>query len=185
MSVSIRAQWFTVGVIVLGLVSAVGIGIRVAPPAAGPGAPAPDFRAVRLATGDTVSLSSYRGDVVLVNIWATWCYPCEAEMPEIERLYQELGPEGLRVLAVSIDHEGPDVVRAWARERHLTFEILHDQSGEIQRLYQTIGVPESFVIDRNGQIVKRVTGYRVHWDDATQKGLFRRLLAQKADAAGE
>ena len=102
-------------------------------------------------------------------------------MPEIERLFQELGPEGLRVLAVSVDEEGSDVVRAWANRRHLTFDILHDPTREIERRYQTIGVPESFVIDRNGRIVKRVTGYIVHWDDATQKALFRRLLAQTRD----
>lgn len=141
------------------------------------GQPAPEFHANLLADGARVSLSQYRGQVVLLNIWATWCAPCEAEMPAIQRLYQELGPEGLRVLAVSVDVEaGPSEVKRWATDRRLTFDILHDPSRKIESLYRTIGVPESFVIDREGRVVKRVTGYVLEWDAPPQKALFRRLL---------
>ena len=169
-----------------GVVVALGIGVTFAvafaPPAVGVGIEAPDFAAVDIANGDTVSLASLRGQVVLLNLWATWCPPCEAEMPEIQRLYDEMKPLGLRVVAVSEDEQGIDVVRAWIKQRKLTFDVLHDQAGEVQHLFHAVGLPETFVIDRQGRIVKRVTGYRVHWDAAEQKALFRRLLGRKPDA---
>ena len=175
-------QWLVVGGAAGLLAAALAIAVATAPSTPGVGIEAPDFRAVNLATDDTVRLSTYRGQVLLVTLWATWCTPCEAEMPEIQRLYDELGPEGLRVLAVSEDEEGPDVVRAWVKKRNLTFDILHDQRGDVQRLYQAVGLPESFVIDRNGVIVKRVTGFILHWDGPEQKALFRRLLARETDS---
>ena len=142
------------------------------------GQPAPGFSAKLLPSGQTVSLEKYRGQVILLNIWATWCAPCDAEMPAIQRLYQELGPEGLRVLAVSVDEDAGSLeVLQWATDRKLTFDILHDPSRNIERAYRTIGVPESFVIDRQGRVVKRVTGYVLEWDALAQKALFRRLLS--------
>lgn len=112
----------------------------------------------------------------LLNIWATWCLPCEEEMPSMERLNQELGPEGLRIVAVSIDQESTHKVHRWAEEHGLTFTVLHDRSGEIEQAYQTTGVPESFVIDRHGRLLKRVIGPR-DWDSPQQTALFHRLLA--------
>jgi peroxiredoxin len=140
------------------------------------GAEAPDFTAVDITTGEQASLASHRGDVILLNVWATWCLPCEQEMPSMQRLYRQLGPQGLRVIAVSIDDAAPDVVRAWITERSLTFPVWHDRSGRIERLYQTTGVPESFVIDRHGVIVKKVIG-ATEWDHPAQQALIRRLLA--------
>ena len=160
----------------------VSFAVAYAPPAVGVGIEAPDFNAMDIASGDTVTLASLRGQVVLLNLWATWCPPCEAEMPEIQRLYDEMKPLGLRVVAVSEDEQGTDVVRAWIRQRKLTFDVLHDQAGEVQHLFHAVGLPESFVIDRRGRIIKRVTGFRVHWDGADQKALFRRLLERKLDA---
>ena len=139
-----------------------------------PGAKAPDYTGETF-TGDSVSLSSYRGQVLLLNIWATWCAPCEAEMPSMERLYRELGPEGLKIVAVSIDQTSSDAVQKWVNEHGLTFTVLHDASGRIQQTYQTTGVPESFLIDRSGAIVKKV--WATDWDHPTQVALIRRLLA--------
>jgi peroxiredoxin len=146
--------------------------------AIGPGVTAPDFDAVDVATGDTVALRDYRGKVVLLNIWATWCKPCEEEMPSIQRLYEELGPEGFEVVAVSIDKDGSEKVRDWVEARGLTFDVLHDQPGRIQRTYQTTGVPESFVINRDGLVVKRQIG-AVEWDRPATAAIFRRLLASE------
>jgi cytochrome c-type biogenesis protein len=162
------------------LVVAVVLAVVFAPPAVGVGVPAPNFQAVNIASGQPVRLSDYRGQVLLVNLWATWCDPCKAEMPEIQRLYDELKPEGLRVLAVSQDEQGINVVKDFIASRHFTFDVLHDQKHTSQDLFRAVGLPESFVIDRNGNIVKRVTGWIVHWDDPVQKGLFRRLLERKA-----
>lgn len=140
------------------------------------GSDAPDFEAVNVATGDTVGIDAFAGEVVLLNIWATWCAPCEAEMPSMQRLHDEMSPDGLRVVAVSVDTGDPDKVREWIDERELTFTVLHDPTGDIEQLYQTTGVPESFIIDRRGIIVKKIVG-AIEWDHPTQGTLFRRLLA--------
>lgn len=139
----------------------------------GPGVSAPSFTATTLG-GDTVTLEGYADHVILLNVWATWCPPCREEMPSMERLYRRLKARGapFEILAVSIDaplgtrdavgNVGGDL-RAFAEEYGLTFTILHDPTGRIQRIYQTTGVPESFVIDRNGVIYRRVVG-SVDWD---------------------
>jgi cytochrome c biogenesis protein CcmG/thiol:disulfide interchange protein DsbE len=173
-----RGQWIAVGV-VLGVIGfGVGAAVLLTPEITRiePGARAPAYTAVDVVSGDSVSVRDYRGEVVLLNLWATWCPPCEQEMPSIERLHQELGPQGLKVVAISIDQLDPDAVRLWAADRGLTFRVLLDRSGRIQQAYQTTGMPESFVIDRKGVIVKKVIG-ATEWDHPAQKALFRRLLA--------
>lgn len=172
-----RGQWMAVGGIVTGLMGALALGVAFTPEVGQVqiGDPAPPFRAVTVPGGDTVSLADYKGEVLLLNIWATWCKPCEAEMPSMQRLHEELGPAGVRVLAVSVDAGKPGPVHEWVQDRRLTFDILHDASGRIERIYQTTGVPESFVIDREGVIVKKVIG-ALPWDHPAQQLLFRRLL---------
>lgn len=139
-----------------------------------PNEPAPAFQALRL-DGSVATLADYRGKVILLNVWATWCLPCRAEMPSMERLQHEFGGTDFRVVAVSVDEERSDVVRTFASELRLTFDILHDPTGEIQRVYQTTGVPESWVIDRSGTIVKKVIGATA-WDSPTNIALVRTLL---------
>jgi cytochrome c biogenesis protein CcmG/thiol:disulfide interchange protein DsbE len=144
------------------------------------GTRAPEFSARDL-EGRPVSLASLKGEVVLLNVWATWCGPCRDEMPSMERLHRELGPEGLRIVAVSVDG-APGALAAggdvgdFAREMGLTFDIWHDPSGDVQRAYRTTGVPESFVIDRDGVIQKKVIG-ATEWDEGAHPDLIRRLLA--------
>jgi peroxiredoxin len=175
-------QWIFVGLIVVGVAAGATImtqvGREVRPVAVG--ATAPDFRAVDLATGDSVSLRErYRGKVTLVNIWATWCVPCRAEMPSMNRLYADLHPHGFDIAAVSVDEGSPDEVRAFGRELHLTFDLLQDRSTAIQRTYQTTGVPESFLLDKNGVIVKRVIGAH-DWSSPANRALVTRLLDEPA-----
>jgi peroxiredoxin len=179
-----RGQWIAVGAVLVAVAGLLGAGLALSGDLApvSVGAKAPVFRALDLATGDTVGLADYSGDVVLLNIWATWCGPCEQEMPSMERLHQELAPEGLKIVAVSIDDGDPDNVRRWLTDRNLTFQVLLDRTGGIQRIYQTTGVPESFVIDRHGVIVKKT--FATEWDHPTQKALFRRLLADRNGARG-
>jgi peroxiredoxin len=141
------------------------------------GVRAPDFTAVDLATGDSVSLRErYRGQVTLVNIWATWCIPCRVEMPAMQAVYDSLRGEGFRIAAVSIDEGDATEVRNFAAELKLTFDVLHDPSGRIQQIYQTTGVPESFLLDRDGVIVKRVIGAH-DWSAPVNRQLVERLLA--------
>jgi cytochrome c biogenesis protein CcmG/thiol:disulfide interchange protein DsbE len=146
------------------------------------GTEAPPFRAVTL---DSVpkqkSLDDYRGQVVLLNVWATWCLPCRVEMPSIEKLHQEYGPKGLKIVAVSIDDPGTDAqIRDFVKSFRLTFEILHDPRNVITDDYQLGGYPETFVIGRDGIIRKKVME-ATDWDSAENRALIERLLAEKAE----
>ncbi len=121
------------------------------------GAPAPDFTLAAL-DGGTVTLSSLRGKVVLINFWATWCGPCEAEMPAIEREYSVLrGPE-FEVLAIDLD-EPADLVQAFVTRLGLTFPILLDPGAAVNDLYRIRGYPTTFIVDRDGIIVRQHIGY--------------------------
>lgn len=175
-----RKQWIIVGVLV-GLITAGAIiGVRMAPEIfpVEVGSRLPAFTAVDLATGDSVALSRYEGSVTLLNIWATWCEPCRVEMPSMQQLHETFGPEGLKIVAVSIDQADPQVVRDFQREYALTFDILQDRSRAIERVFQTTGVPESFVLNREGRIVKKVIGAH-DWASIANQDLVRRLLAQR------
>ena len=178
-----RSQWIAVGMIlaVLGGALAVGLALSEDLHLVTTGVQAPGFDAVDLATGDSVSLADYAGEVILLNLWATWCAPCRVEMPSMERLYRELGPAGLKVVAVSVDQLGGDRVKAFADELGLTFDILHDRSGDIEIDYQATGLPESLILDRNGMIVHKAIG-PVAWDEPVHVERFRRLLGVAAAA---
>jgi len=150
------------------------------------GSRAPDYVATSLDTGEPVAISDYDGRVVLVNVWATWCAPCLQEMPSMQRLYESLRGTDFEILAISIDaragqtdefgRPGGDL-RAFADRLGLTFPILHDPGGGVQRAYQTTGVPETFLIGRDGIIYKKVAGGTA-WDLAVNQDLVRRLLAE-------
>ena len=173
-------QWTIVIVIVAGLFLGAAALTRFAGDVAqvGVGARAPEFRLPEITRGDSVSLREhYAGKVTLVNIWATWCVPCRAEMPSMEQLYTALAPRGFAIAAVSIDEGPPEDVRAFAQELGLTFDILHDRSTRIQQTYQTTGVPESFLLNREGVIVKRVIGAH-DWNSPANRSLVERLLAE-------
>ena len=149
----------------------------------GVGSAAPDFSATDL-NGNPVSLTALQGEVVLLNIWATWCPPCREEMPSMQALHENLAEDGLRIIAVSIDapigsgdpsgNPGGDVAE-FAERMGLTFPIWLNPSGDIQRIYRTTGVPESFVIDRHGNIVKKQIG-ATDWHSEANQALFERLL---------
>ncbi len=148
------------------------------------GTVAPDFEVKNL-DGGMARLSDHSGEVVLVNIWATWCPPCRTEMPSMERLYRKLGDEEFEIMAVSVDAElglldesgevGGDI-QAFADSLGLTFRMLHNPSGDIQRLYRTTGVPETFLIGRDGVIYKEMAG-GTEWDAPEHRELIQRLLA--------
>lgn len=171
-------QWLLAG----GIVAALALGAFTMTRAhdggvVGVNSKAPDFHAVDVTTGDTIAFRErYAGQVTLVNIWATWCAPCRDEMPSMEALYRDFHARGLKIAAVSIDEGNSDKVRAFASELGLTFDILHDQSGGIQGTYQTTGVPESFLLDKDGRIVRRLIGSH-DWNSVTNREQIDRLLA--------
>ena len=151
------------------------------------GSQAPDFLVADVHGGE-VTLATFAGKVLLLNVWATWCAPCREEMPSMQRLYDLFGRDDFEIAAVSIDAPqagirsalggGGDPV-AFADELGLTFPILLDPEGEIQRVYRTYSVPESFLIGRDGYIYKKVAG-ATRWDSPTNIELVRRLV----DGAG-
>ena len=141
------------------------------------GFPAPNFTFPDL-NGQQVSLSDLRGKVVLVNIWATWCPPCRQEMPSIQKLYERFKGENFEILAVSIDSTGREVVAPFMRTMNLTFPALLDPGENIRPLYGVTGVPESFIIDKEGIVVEKIIG-PIDW--ATPKVfLFFQDLTKKA-----
>ena len=121
------------------------------------GKPAPGFAFPGL-DGKMVRLSDHLGKVVLVNIWATWCPPCVDEMPSMEKLYQEFKDRDFEILAVSIDADGTGVVAPFMLKYKLTFPALIDSEGSIRESYRVTGVPESFIIDQQGILVKKIIG---------------------------
>jgi len=143
-------------------------------PRLGKGVSAPDFALPDL-DGKTVNLADYKGKVVLLNIWATWCPPCVEEMPSMEKLHQELKDEDFEILAVSIDVSGAKAVIPFMKKHKLSFSVLTDTEGAIKSLYQTTGVPESFIIDRQGIIVEKVIGPR-DWAAPSTIRSFRNLI---------
>ncbi len=119
---------------------------------------APDF-ALNTATGDTIKLSDLRGQAVLVNLWATWCPPCRAEMQSIEKMYREYKDQGFVVLAVDMTRQdSASAVMPFVEKLGLTFPILLDESGEVERAYQLHSLPSSFFIRRDGVINEVVIG---------------------------
>jgi thiol-disulfide isomerase/thioredoxin len=121
-----------------------------------------------------VEFSSFSGRIVLLNFWATWCEPCEREMPAMERLYQALPREDFELVAVAIDDKEEDV-RAFQERYQLSFPILLDLDQAVYAEYQTMGVPESLLIDRDGRIVERYVGPR-EWDAIEYKSRIQELI---------
>lgn len=128
------------------------------------GKAAPDFE-LKDINGNTVELSDYKGQVVFLNFWATWCKPCQEEMPSMERLHQDLEgkfSDRFVMLAVSIDKSADDIPAFMAKYK-LTFPVLHDRWGKVDRIYKIMGVPETYIIDQAGNLVEKVIGPR-DWD---------------------
>ena len=138
------------------------------------GLPAPDFAFPDL-NGQEVSLSDHRGKVVFVNVWATWCPPCISEMPSMQKLYDRLKGESFEILAVSIDFAGREAVAPFMRKLNLTFPALLDPQGSIQPLYGITGVPESFIVDKEGILVEKVIG-PMDWADPKILSFFQDLI---------
>jgi len=143
-------------------------------PRAKVGLPAPNFTFAGL-DGKKVSLTDFKGKVVFLNIWATWCPPCREEMPSMEILYQELKGKDFEIPAVSVDASGATVVAPFMKEYKLSFPALLDPEGTIQNLYGTTGVPESFIIGKEGIIEKIVIG-PMDWSTPEVVLFFRNLI---------
>jgi len=173
------AQWGIVAAVValLGAGTALGARLGGAPAQVRVGAPAPAFQAATLdGTARLKSLDDYKGQVVLINLWATWCGPCVVEMPSIQRLYDRFRGDGLRVVAVAVDDPGYEQrILDFVKEHQLTFEILHEGTGRIEAVFQTQGIPATFLIGRDGRIRKLNLG-AADWDSAANRAVVAQLL---------
>jgi peroxiredoxin len=141
---------------------------------------APDF-SLRDLDGNVRRLASFRGRVVLLNFWATWCPPCQTEMPLLEALYQAYKDHGFQVVAVSSDVQGAEVVQPFVTQHHLSFTTLLDATGQVARLYGVTSLPTTYLLDREGRLVTVVIGNH-DWEKADARALIMSLLdtAQQA-----
>jgi peroxiredoxin len=139
------------------------------------GTPAPPF-ALPVRGGGSVDLASLRGHVVVVNFWATWCPPCVAEMPSLDRLHRALSRDGLVVLGVSVDQDEAALTAFIEKSGGLTLKVLRDPGGAVASgRYLTTGYPETFVIDGAGVIRETYVG-PADWDTPDALDHFRGLL---------
>lgn len=185
---TLRQQWMAV----LGVVLLLGAGLWAGTHFLGDefyevrvGSEAPGFNAVDIMRSDTElkTLSDYRGQVVLLNIWGTWCGPCKVEMPNMENVHRQLADKGLAVVAVSIDGPGMEAeIRQFVKEYGLTFEILYDRTELFRAVYRYTGVPETYIIDRKGVIRRKWIGPE-EWDSPANIRFLESLLAESATGA--
>jgi thiol-disulfide isomerase/thioredoxin len=147
------------------------------------GDPAPAYAAATPA-GDTVALGSLRGAPVLLNVWATWCQPCRAEIPALDTLQRRHAAAGLRVVGVSIDEgRAPAEVEAYARRLGASYAVWLDPDDRISRLLGAYGVPASVLVDRAGVVRWRHVGPVTAGDTALARAIARTLGGAGAPAA--
>lgn len=140
---------------------------------------ATDFKLPGL-DGQTISLSSLRGKVVFLNVWATWCPPCREEMPSIEALYEKFkGDKDFVVLAVSQDSDGRAPVASYVEKHGLKFDVLLDPENQVGEAYDVSGIPETFIIDQHGRIVAHHVG-PYDWSNPEIRDALQELIQSKA-----
>jgi len=126
--------------------------------------------------GRTYRLSDYRGQVVLINFWATWCPPCRYEMPSLERLWQQVKDKGVVILAINVG-ENEDKIFEFMGQYPMTFPIPMDRDGKVIKAYPVMGLPTSYIISPQGKVTHRAVGSR-EWDDA---GLIEQLMSMREE----
>lgn len=126
---------------------------KPAPPGLSLGSPAPEFRLADL-SGRTASLADYKGKVVLVDFWATWCSSCEVELPELKKVHAKYPESDFALLAVSVDQAGPEVVARYVAEKAMPFRVLFADEAT-PKAYRVFGLPTKFLIARDGTIVAK------------------------------
>lgn len=125
-----------------------------------------------------LSITEYRGSVIILNFWASWCLECRPELPVLERLQREFSSRGLVVIGVNT-RETKEAARRYAKELGLTFPLVLDRDGKINALYGVVGLPTTFVIGRDGRAVGLAVGPR-EWESASARALITALLAEPA-----
>jgi len=138
---------------------------------------APDFR-LQTPEGRYFKLSDFRGKVVMIHFWATWCPPCVEELPTLASLYPELDGNDFEMLAVSVDEGGANTVRTFMRQNNLQVPVLLNPDHSVASLYGTYKFPETYVVDRQGVVRYKVIGPR-NWMDPETIQILRNIIAIK------
>ena len=152
--------------IVVGIVCVVGVGVAVAKgigPAKGIGSEKrtaiSDFRVTTL-DGRSIQLSALRGKVVIVDFWATWCPPCIEELPHFKELYTQYKGKGFEMIGIALDEGGSGAVKSFVKEHGVTYSIAMGTPDLIQNFSGILGIPTTFIIDKNGMIAHKLIGYQ-------------------------
>lgn len=150
------------------------------------GDPLPEFSANSLKEGRSVSLSDYVGEVLLVNLWATWCVPCRTETPYLQSLFDSYEEEGLRIVGVSVDPEvALEDVEAFIEEMGVTYDILLDPRGRSEAAFQARGLPNSILVGRDGTVLFSWLGPIEEGDPTFLQGLRQALSAPRPSSAAD
>jgi len=136
----------------------------------------PDFKLKDL-QGREVSLKSYRGKVVLLNFWATWCPSCRKEIPSMVKLYESYKNKGLEIIGINLDKLDKSGIEKFSLEYNINFPILLDPTGKTAALYGITALPATFILDRNGKIQEKVAGGK-DWSSEENLKIFETLLSE-------
>jgi thiol-disulfide isomerase/thioredoxin len=139
--------------------------------------PAPDVSVVSLANGKPLKLSDLRGKVVLLNFWATWCPPCREEIPSMMKLNRSMAGKPFEMVAISVDEGGKPAIESFFKESGYSLPTFIDPSGASMKTYGITGVPESFIIDKKGVLVKKIIG-GFAWDSPETTSFLEGLMKQ-------
>jgi len=135
---------------------------------------APDFT-LKTLSGESVTLSQYRGKVVFLNFWATWCPPCRAELPSMQRLNEVFAGRDFVMLAVNVEEDAAEVLPDFLKQYPHSYSVLLDVEAKAQELYNVDKFPETFIIDKQGRVVERVIGAR-DWSSTAMLQRFNTLV---------
>ncbi len=130
--------------------------------------------------GGQKSLAGFKGKIILLNFWATWCVPCRAEMPSMEKLWQKYRHKGFAIVAVSVDRGNSDAVRRFVDEHRLTFTVLLDPDGEVRNSYEVNAFPTSYLIGKDGKFLGKIIGER-EWNSLPAFDLIESLLEKEKE----
>ena len=131
-----------------------------------PPTPAPDFT-LKSRSGENLRLSDYRGEVVMINFWASWCGPCRQEMPLLEQLYSEYNPLGFTILGVNVEEDSGKAL-AMLNEIPVSFPVLFDTSSKVSKLYNVVAMPSTVLVDRDGRVRFLHRGYKPGYEQTYQ-----------------
>ncbi len=157
----------------LALALLVGSGLAAAP-AAGP-YQSPDFTLNDLATGQPITLSHLRGKVVLLDFWATWCPPCRAEIPHLVQMDKDLRKQGLRIVGLSVDQNGPALVKRFMQDFKISYYVMLANPAVVRAYGGVQGIPTTFLLGRNGEPLGHWVGYT---DEQVFRDAIRAALAR-------